>query len=175
MSTGSIEADTHRHDAGALGERTAASIEAQVVRINAKSSVEEIAEALNACDWLLARAKTVEALMKQAAIDWIDANGPFTIGDVEHSVGYSTVTKCLNVALTAHTLLDAVTGNLDQFIHTLVAQPFKPATARSFIDQRVYASLFKTSRTGRLVHGVPERTLKRVDQRFIRSRMKMDQ
>jgi hypothetical protein len=172
MSTIPIEGDTHAHDAGALGERTPASIEAQVARINAKSPVEQIAEALNATDWLLARARAIEALMKQVAIDWIDTNGPFTIGDVEHSVGYSTVTKCLNVHQTAHAVLEAVGGDLDQFVHTLSAQPFKPATTRSFIDQKVYASLFKTTRAGRLVRGVPERILKRVDQRFLPSHIK---
>src|SRR5687767_14191322 len=105
MSTIPFEAATRAHDAAALGERTPGSIEAQVAKINAKSSIELIAEALNATDWLLARARAIEALMKQVAIDWIDTKGPFMIGDVEHSVGYSTVTKCLNVQQTAHVVL----------------------------------------------------------------------
>lgn len=172
MSAIPNQADLRAYDAASVGERTPASIEAQVVRINSACCVEDLAEALNATDWLLARAKAIEALMKQVAIDWIDINGPFTIGDVAHSVGYSTVTKCLNVHQTAHMLLEAVAGDFDQLIHTLVSQPFKPATARTFIDQKVYASLFRTTRTGRLVRGVPERTLKRVDQRFIPSRAK---
>ncbi|CAN5530119.1 hypothetical protein BH09PLA1_BH09PLA1_25150 [soil metagenome] len=149
-------------------DRTPASVEAQVMQINADSPLDELAAAMDAADWMLARAKSIDALMKQLAIAWIDTHGAFIIGDIEYSVGYSTTVKCLDVRQTGHTLLEAVAGDFDQFMTALAAQPFKHGTVKSFIQQKQYASLFRSTRTGRLVHGVPERVLKRTDQRFVK-------
>ncbi|CAN5532582.1 hypothetical protein BH09PLA1_BH09PLA1_18370 [soil metagenome] len=155
-----------------LSERTPGDIERQVMHTSAASSLDTLCAALDSAEWLLSRAKTIDRLMKEIAIQWIDQHGAFVIGDIEYSAGISTTVKCLNVQQTGHTLLEAVAGDVDRFFTTLVAQPFKHATARSFIDQKQYASLFKTTRTGRLVHGVPERVLKRADQRFVTPRTK---
>jgi hypothetical protein len=151
---------------GSLVSRTPANIEAQVLHITPDSSPDELAAALDASEWLLARAKAVDALMKQLAISWIDVHGPFSIGDMEYSVGYSTTTKCLDVSQTAHTLLHSVGGDIDQFIATLISQPFKHATVRNIVGKAEYAPLFRIVRTGRLVHGAPQRILKRINARF---------
>ena len=86
-----------------LSERTPSDVERQVMGVSAESSLDELSAALDASDWLLARAKTIDRLMKQIAIAWIDRNGEFAIGDMRYSVGFSLTVKCLNVS---HTVSD---------------------------------------------------------------------
>jgi hypothetical protein len=154
-----------------LKERTPAYIERQVMEVSVQSELDDLAAALDATDWLLARAKTIDRLMKQIAIAWIDQNGEFNIGEQHYSVGYATTFKCLNIPQTGHAILEAGKGDIDILFALLVSQPFKPASVRNLIDMKLYASLFKAHRTGRLINGVPERLLKRTDARFVPRKM----
>lgn len=144
-------------------------VEAKLMQVRTTSPLDELAGALDASDWLLSRAKSIDQLARSIAIEWIDVNGEFDIGDQHYSVGYATTTTCKNVSLTAHAVLQAVGGDIEQLLATLVAQPFKHGTVRSHLDQASYASLFRASRTGRLVHGIPERNLKRGNRLFIKN------
>jgi hypothetical protein len=148
-------------------ERTPRDIERLVCAATANSPVDQIAAAIDAADWLLARAKTIHSLMQEVAIGWIEKNGPFDVGPIRYSSGYSTITKCVNVPGAGTAILAAVGGDLATFYSLLVAQPFKPASVRSVLDQPIYRSLFATRRTGKLICGVPPRVLKREDKRFI--------
>ena len=151
-------------------QRSPADVERQVLSITMNSSVEELSAALDAADWLLSSARAIDRLKKQVAIDWIDHNGEFDIGDQHYSVGYSTTVKCLDVPQTAHTVLRASQGDLDVLFDLLIAQPFKHGSVRSVIAPPQYTALFKHQRTGRLVCGVPERALKSVNKKFLRNR-----
>jgi hypothetical protein len=150
-----------------LRERTPADIERQVVATRSESSQDELAAAIDAAEWLLARAKTIDHLMKQIAIGWVERNGEFDIGDMHYSVGYSTTMKCLNVPQVAHAVLDSAGGDFNRLLDALVAQPYKHGTVRTLIEKKVYGQLFKPHRTGRLINGIPERILKRTDKRFL--------
>ncbi len=149
-----------------LRERSPHDVERQVMALSADSPRDELCAALDAAEWLMCRARTIDRLLKQIAIAWIDKNGDFSIGNMHYAVGYSLSVKCLNVLQTGHAVLDAAGGELDQFIHVLVAQPFKHASVRNVIGKRLHDQLFSARRTGRLINGVPERVLKRMDQRF---------
>lgn len=148
-------------------ERTPADVERQVMDVSVRSELAELCAALDATDWLLARAKTIDRLVKQIAIAWIDRNGEFDIGDQHYSVGYSTTYKCLNIPQAGHAILEAGKGDIDVLFALLVSQPFKPASVRNLLDMKLYASLFKPHRNGRLINGVPELMLKRTDSRFV--------
>jgi hypothetical protein len=150
-----------------LIERTPSEIERQVMGISIRSDVDALAAAVDATEWLLARAKTIDRLMKEIAIAWIDRNGEFDIGEQHYSVGYSTTFKCLNIQQTGHAILEAGKGDIGVLFELLVSQPFKPASVRNLIDMKLYGSLFKAHRTGRLINGAPERLLKRTDLRFV--------
>lgn len=159
--------DESPRPAPALHERSPGDIERQVVSVSPVSPLDALSAALDAAEWLLSRARTIDALMKQIAMEWIERNGEFDIGDQHYSVGYSTTVKCLDVPQAGHAVLEAAGGDVDQLIAVLVAQPYKHGTVRSLLDQRLYASFFKVTRSGRLVNGVPERVLKRADKRFL--------
>jgi hypothetical protein len=151
-------------------ERTPSDIERQVLAVSMESRVDELCAAIDAADWLLARAKEVDRLKKEVAIAWIDRHGEFDFGAAHYSVGYSYDVKCLDVPQTGHAVLAAAGGDFDQFLSVLTSQPFKHASVRSFVGKALHDRLFRAHRTGRLVHGVPERTLKRTDTRFLPQR-----
>jgi len=144
-------------------------VEAKVMLITPMSSLDELAVGLDAATWLLSRARTIDQMAKSVAMTWIDHNGEFDIGDQHYSVGYSTSVKCLDVPQTAHAVLRASHGDLDALFRFLIAQPFKHGSVRSVIAPPQYTALFKHQRTGRLVCGVPERTLKSVNKKFLRN------
>lgn len=152
---------------GNLGERTPSDIERQVMNASPDASLDELSAALDAAEWLLARAKTIDRLIRQIAIDWVDRNGEFNIGDMHYWVGFATAVKCLNVPQTGLAVLEAAAGDMDRLFGVLVAQPFKHASVRDVIDKKIYNSLFTTYRTAKLVNGVPERALKQADKHFL--------
>ena len=119
-----------------LSERTPSDVERQVTGVSAESSLDELSSALDASDWLLARARTIDRLMKQIAIAWIDRNGEFGIGDIRYSVGFSLTVKCLNVPQTGHAVLEAAGGDFNHFMSVLVAQPFRHAAVRDIIGNK---------------------------------------
>ena len=150
-----------------LSERTPSDVERQVTGLSAESSLDDLCSALDASEWLLARAKAIDHLMKQIAIAWIDRNGEFAIGDIRYSVGFSLTVKCLDVPQTGNAVLEAAGGDFNHFMSVLVAQPFKHAAVRGIIGNKLHGCLFKAHRTGRLVNGVPDRILKHADSRFL--------
>jgi len=145
-------------------ERTVADIERQVLAVSVESSVDELCAAIDASDWLLARAKEVSRLKRGVGIAWIDHNGEFDVGSVHYSVGDSFDVKCIDVSQTGHAVLNGARGDFDQFLAVLIAQPFKHGAVRNIVGKAMHDRLFRA----RLVGGVPERVLKRVDCRFLR-------
>jgi hypothetical protein len=150
----------HRND------RSPADIERQVLALSISSSVEELCSAFDACDWLLARVRAIDHLRKEFGIAWIEHNGEFDFGDAHYSVGYSISVRCVSVPQAGHAVLAAAGGDFDEFLRVLVAQPFKHASVRSIIGKQLHDRLFRAHRAGRIINGVPERTLKRTDNRF---------
>lgn len=142
-------------------------VERQVSRITPKSSLDELCEALIAAEWLLARARTIDRLLKEAAIKWVDHNGEFDIGDMHYYVSCPLTMKCRNLTQTGHAVLSAAGGDFDQFLGVLVSQPYKYAAVRNIVGKALQGQLFLAQRTGRLVNGVPERVLKHADKRFV--------
>lgn len=147
--------------------RTPADIERQVLAVSVSSGAEELMEAIDVADWLLARAQEIDGLKKEVAVAWIDHNGEVDFGGVHYAVGYSIDVKCIDVPQTGHAVLSALAGDFGQFLLTPVAQPFKHGAVRSVVGKSLHDSLFRARRTSRLINGVPERVLKRTDSRFL--------
>jgi hypothetical protein len=153
-----------------LSERAPADVERQVLAVSVASSLDQLCAALDASEWLLARARTIDCLMKQIAIAWIDRNGEFSIGQVRYWVQYPLTVRCLNVAQTGHAVLEAAGGDFDHFLEILVAQPYRHAAVRSIVGKALHGRLFSAHRSGRLANGVPQRVLKRADATFLPAR-----
>lgn len=143
-------------------------VERQVLSVSRESTLDDLCAALDAAEWLLTRARTIERLAKQIAIAWIDRNGEFDVGDTHYSVGYAYTVRCLDIPQTANAVLQAAAGDLDRLFDVLVSQPFKHASVRTVIGRPLHERLFESRRTAALKNGVPQRDLKRADGRFLR-------
>ncbi|HEX8339992.1 MAG TPA: hypothetical protein VF624_03700 [Tepidisphaeraceae bacterium] len=150
-----------------MTDRTPHAIEQQILALSHKSDADTLAAALDASDWLCGRAKGISELAKRIAITWIEHNGDLTVGDIRYSVGYPVTVKCSDPRGCGRELLRTLGGDFDEFLSVLVAQPYKHGSAAKVLDTSVYRSFFDTKSAARLINGVPERTLKRVDTRFV--------
>ncbi len=153
---------------GASSERTPAEIEQQAFAVTTTSSLDHLCAMLDAADWLLARAKSIHHLAKQKAVEWIEANGEFDIGVMHYSVGHYSTIRCTDTKQCGHALLNHIGGDFDGFLEILVAQPFKSTFARKHLPQLAYSKLFRSTIHTHLVTGLPTKTLKRSDKRFLR-------
>jgi hypothetical protein len=151
-------------------DRTPGDIERQVLALSVRSTVDELCAAFDAADWLLSRARGIDRLRREVGIAWIEQNGEFDFGDGHYSVGYPLTVRCRDLRQTGHAVLDAAAGDIDQFLAVLVAQPFKHGSVRGVIGKALHDRLFEARRSGRLIRGVPERTLQRTDRRFLKGR-----
>jgi hypothetical protein len=152
---------------GPFDEGSPHAIEQIVLAVSRKSTSDTLAAALDASDWLMARAKGISELAKRIAIDWIENNGELCIGEIQYSVGYVTTVKCVDTRGCGHELLRALGGDFEQYLQILVAQPYKHGAASTILEKPLYRSFFTTKRSGRLINGIPERMLKRADKHFI--------
>jgi hypothetical protein len=153
---------------GMLSDYPPSRVEQQVCAISRNSPVDDLCAALDAADWLLGRARSIHQIATQKAIEWIDHNGEFSIGDQQYSVGVNTTVRCVNTRQCGHRLLECLNGDLDGFFDLLVAQPFKSGSARRVLPDPAYRDLFVTKRASRLVSGVPDRVLKQNPGGFTR-------
>ncbi|MBC7819993.1 MAG: hypothetical protein IAG10_24180 [Planctomycetaceae bacterium] len=151
-----------------LRERSPFEIEREVLDLSSGSTLDSLCAALDAADWLLARARTIDRLARQIAVAWIEKNGEFDVGPNHYCVGYAYNVRCLNIPQTANAVLEAAGGEIDRLFDVLVAQPFKHGSVRTLIGRPLHDKLFEARRTASLRNGVPERSLKRVDRRFLR-------
>ena len=147
-------------------DRSPSTIEQLVLAVDHRSSVDDLSAALDASDWLVGRAKGISELAKRIAIGWIEHNGEFNVGEIRYSVEYPSTTKCVDLHGCGVALLGALGGDFDEFLNFLSAQPYKYGSVASVLEKPVYRSFFATKSAARLINGVPERTLKRTDERF---------
>jgi hypothetical protein len=142
-------------------------IERQLLAVTKSAPSDELAAALAASEWLMSRAKAIRELCFQIAIAWIEQNGDLVIGPIRYRVTYFTATRCKNKVETANAVLEKLGGDLDAMFAALISQPFKPGHVREILEADVFNSLFSTQRVGRLVDGVCQQSLQRIDERFV--------
>jgi hypothetical protein len=147
-------------------DRGPRAVERQICAVSPATTVEALCAAIDAADWLLTRAKSIHHLSRQIAINWIENNGEFSIGDMHFRVDYPMTVRCTDPRACGHELLKVLAGDFDSYLQMLVAQPYKHGSVSKVLSTPIYRSFFATKSAARLINGVPERTLKRVDTRF---------
>jgi hypothetical protein len=148
-------------------DRAPSEIEQQVCAVSVNSPIDELIAAIDAADFLLARAKSIRQVIEQLAISWIDHHGEFSVGDITYSVSYATTTRCRQVRECGQTLMRQLGGDFGAFLQLLCSQPFKHGSCKRVVDKRTFASLFEVRHSGRLVNGIPARVLRRSNTRFL--------
>ena len=110
----------------------------------------------------------MELLANDAAIQWIDANGDLVVGDVRYYVGVNKTTKCVDVRATMEAALTATGGDVDAMTELLGSGAWKHGACRKVLDADDFHRLFITTEKSNLKSDEPERSLQRVDQRFVK-------
>lgn len=122
---------------------------------------EEVMQALAFKQQLGAVYRHLNARFEQAAIAWIEKNGPIEEGEKRWYVGKLVKRKCKSVRETLAAILEMSGGDLDPLVTLLSTSCFKEATTMAFLGDRATA-LFDTTVETDLKDGKPKKKLKGV-------------
>ncbi|HEX8523413.1 MAG TPA: hypothetical protein VF669_14260 [Tepidisphaeraceae bacterium] len=161
---------TELSDAGSsvLSKLTLNEVEQQVVALPEELSLDRLLLWLDLSAVLIARAKQMRARVEEVAIEWIDNNGPITIGTANYTVAHPTIIKCVDAARCFDLVMQACNGDVGVFCAYLRADPFKYGSVRELLGQEVFQQVFRTEFRPKLVEGKPRKRLKMSDERFLR-------
>jgi hypothetical protein len=101
--------------------------------ILAAASGEAFHEAYSQVNALDARLKELKHQLEQAAIEHIESNGEFTVGELMYVVGKDKETKARSSAAVATALLEL--GGPDALEQCLASNAFKPAATKTILEQ----------------------------------------
>ena len=108
-------------------------IAVSVSRIEPAASMDEVLQSLMLVRFAKQAIAESEAKWKQAAIDWIKANGEIRFGSEKWWVGDSKTTKCIDVRKTVEALLEKTAGDFDHFCTMLSANALKPGACKKLL------------------------------------------
>jgi hypothetical protein len=135
-------------DTGGDGMNTDA-IEATILTAASGEAFHEAYSQVNALD---ARLKELKQQLEQAAIEHIDANGPFEVGEIRYVVGKDKEVKVRSVKDTAAVILGL--GGPEALEQCLAASAFKSGATKTVLDQlgspEQFDELFDTTYKPRL-------------------------
>lgn len=138
-----------------------------IARIEPGTKLEQVCESINLIDAMSARLKELKEQHTEKLVEWIQANGPFEIGSVKYYVGDRSDTKCLDVHRFVERGLEVTSGDLSAVTCCLSSNAVKHGAAKKLLPAADYDELFETTRKPRLLHGVAQSQLQRVDTKFI--------
>jgi hypothetical protein len=137
-----------------------------LIPITPTSSIEQIADNLGKLKALAERARELKRQFDEQLLEYIEANGDVTIGEVRYYAGYEKETKCVDVSSALLSLLDATGGSLRYLADTLSSQPIKHGAAKKLLSPAVYDELFVTSLKPDLKEGKPVKKVLAVKPEF---------
>ena len=128
--------------------------------ITTASEAEYVAGVMNDLAVMKKAIKEAEDRFKMLLFEWIEANGPFTVGDTRYYNGRSTKTTCESKSLTLQMLLDACDGDFDKIAELLAAQPFKYGAVKSVLSEPEFHACFSVREVEDVKTGKPKRETK---------------
>jgi hypothetical protein len=137
-----------------------------IIPITPTSSIEQIADNLGKLKALAERARELKRQFDEQLLEYIEANGDVTIGEVRYYAGYEKETKCVDVGGVILHLLDAVVGDYDALAGFLCANPIKHGAVKKTLSPEVYDRLFVTSLKPDLKEGKPVKKVLAVKPEF---------
>ena len=126
----------------------------------------QVIETLERLAGIKQRIREIEASVKAAVIEWIEAHGPIEVGTRRYYVGTKKTTKPVNVADVAQALLEA--GGVDALTRCLASSAFKHGQVKKDAPD-VFADLFVIEEVSELREGKAQavKELKMADSRFM--------
>jgi hypothetical protein len=112
---------------------------------------------------LCRRAKEYKRRVDEAAITWVQANGPLFCGPILYVATPEKKVKCIDPRLGLDLLLETTGGDLDAASAYLSASPFKYGSCAKLMSPEQWMQVFQEMRRDRLI-------FKPLDSRFLPKR-----
>jgi hypothetical protein len=139
-----------------------------LIPITPTSSIEQIADNLGKLKALAERARELKKQFDEQLLEYIEANGDVTIGEVRYYAGYEKETKCVNVAGAMLALLHEVGGDMEVACSHLSSSPLKHGAVKKVLPPEMYDQFFVTSLKPDLKEGKPVKKVLAVKPEFVK-------
>jgi hypothetical protein len=137
-----------------------------IIPITPTSSIEQIADNLGKLKALAERARELKRQFDEQLLEYIEANGDVTIGEVRYYAGYEKQTKCVDVPGALNALLYSSSGSMDALSGFLCSDPIKHGAASKALKPEEYEEFFVTSMKPDLKTGKPVKKVLAVKPEF---------
>jgi hypothetical protein len=137
-----------------------------IIPITPTSSIEQIADNLGKLKALAERARELKRQFDEQLLEYIEANGDVTIGEVRYYAGYEKETKCVNVPGALTSLMIHAGGDVEVFCGALAANAIKHGAAKKILPPDEYDLYFVTSLKPDLKEGKPVKKVLAVKPEF---------
>lgn len=104
--------------------------------------------------------KDIDAKLKDAMIEWCEANGDLTIGQTRYYVGTKSTVKCPDVQAVLGCVLSQTGGDLDAVGQCLSAGAWKHGAVKGVVGDVLWDRLFERVIEPDLKTGQPRKELK---------------
>lgn len=141
---------------------------ADVAGLSPDAPVEQVLDVRGRIEAATQRLREVKGMIDDAMMQWIEANGDITYGDIRYYVGVSRDKKCRDNAKAADAILTATGGDFEAFAQTLSSNAFKPGACGHVLSPEAFDECFEVIEQKDIKTGKPKKTIQRVDQRFVR-------
>jgi hypothetical protein len=138
----------------------------EITPITPTSSIEQIADNLGRLKALAERARELKKQFDEQLLEYIEANGDVTIGEVRYYAGYEKETKCVDVPGALSCLLFLCGGEMEEFAGVLSANAIKHGAAKKYMLPEMYEKHFVTSMKPDLKEGKPVKKVLAVKPEF---------
>lgn len=139
----------------------------EVVAIHDEVEAGQVAAIIDKMDAYKRRIKEIDATLKEALIDWINANGELTLGTKRYYVGSTKKTKPVDRIKLTIALIEAVQGDFDSFDEMLSANAFKPGACKKLLGDE-WGNHFEETIVEDVKTGKPKKDVKVIDERFVK-------
>jgi hypothetical protein len=134
-----------------------ARVEEAGLKINPEVPEDVVAAALMLVKAAKDRIREIETLVKDGAVEWIQANHEIVIGATRYYAGHETDKWTDNYAGTLDAILTATNGDMKAAAECLASGAWKPGACRSMLPEEVYYRLFKEEKRTTLKTGEPRK------------------
>jgi hypothetical protein len=141
-----------------------------LARLDESADVEAVIDLYQRTQVVKRKLREFDQELKAEMVRWIDANGEIEIGTRRFYVGPKRTVKVIDKEAAAESLLEALGGDLTEFVECLTSEPFKQGHVKKLVGPNRHNELFRTETVTELKEGKarPVRELAVVDTRYLK-------
>lgn len=114
----------------------------------------------------MSQGRSLKERVEEYMTKWIEANGPFAIGDTEFFLAPDKSIKCRDIRKTVTALYESVAGDFDAFCECLSVNAIKPGAAKKVLGDSRFLELFEV-KVATDLEKRPVKSLQMIDKRFV--------